>query len=90
LAVGGFLGKDIVPTKTLGIIFVIIMGIILVISAFFVFSTYISPYLPGNSGIGADPDALRFLSWLYTPRVAGTILVVGVGIVACWILIKSK
>lgn len=88
MALTGFLGKDVFPTKVIAWTFLIILGLIFVISALFVFSNYYNNYLPGN--VGGDSGISTFLHWLYSPRVAGALLVVGVGAVAVWILVKSK
>lgn len=93
MALGGFIGKDAFPTKAIGITFLIILGIIFVITGFFVFSAYITPYLPGFTNLAGNPGhpaILQALSWLYSPRVAGALLLLGVGAVVSWILIKAK
>ena len=90
MALVGFLGKDVMPTKAIGITFVIIMAVIFVISAIFVFSSYYSPYLPWNSGEGANPDALHVVGWIFSPSVGGAILLLGISAVVAWILVKAK
>jgi len=91
LALNGFLGKDMgFPGKYMGVVFVGILGVVFFISALFVFSSYFSPYLPWSYGAGGNPDALVFLSWLYSPRIAGALLLLGLGGVVSWILVKAK
>ncbi len=92
LALGGFLGKDAFP-KGIGKIFMWVLLAIFIITAFFVFSAYVTPYLPGFSNLPGNPGSpaiLRMLSWLYSPQVAGALLVLGVGAVVSWYLIKAK
>lgn len=84
LALGGFLQKDL-PTKGIGIAFLIILAIVFVVSAIFVFAHYYTPYLPGGENATSG-----LLSWLYSPKVAGALLIIGVGAIAVWVLIKSK
>ncbi len=89
LLVIGFMGKDAVNifTKPIGIIFLIVFGLVFVVSIFSVFSNY----LPGpNYGNGVNETALYFTDWLYTPSIWGAIVLVVVGIIVSWILIKAK
>lgn len=92
MALSGFFTKDF-PSKAVGITFVVILAVIFVVSAFFVFFNYIGPYTPGavNSvGNPGNPAILSALSWVYSPKVAGALLLIGIGAVASWILVKSK
>jgi hypothetical protein len=92
MALSGFFTKDF-PSKSIGMTFVVILALIFIISAFFVFFNYIGPYMPGavNSvGNPGNPSILGALSWLYSPRVAGALLLIGIGAVASWILVKGK
>jgi hypothetical protein len=43
--------------------------------------------LSGNPG---NPLLLRFFNWLYSAKVMGALLLLGVGILVSWILVKSK
>lgn len=91
MALTGFVGKDLIPlNKGIGIAFIILLALIFIASAFFVFAPYIHPYLPGTSGIGGNPDVLRLTDWLYSPTVAGAILLIGVSAVVAWILVRGK
>jgi hypothetical protein len=92
LALSGFLGKDVgLPGKAIGIVFIVIMAVIFVISAFFVFAPYFSPYLPWNSGAGAtNSDALLIARWIGSPQIIGAILLLGISAVVAWILVKAK
>ncbi len=88
----GFVGKDAdFMKKGIGIAAVIILGLIFLVSAFFVFSDFFISYLPGPGyGYDADPKALYFTDWLYSPRVFGAILLLGVSALVAWVLFKSK
>ncbi len=86
----GFVGKPIEGmTKGMGGFFVIVLIIIFLVSGFVVFSEFIKPYLPGSSGVGADPELFRISREIFEGRVFGAILLLGVGIGVLWILVKS-
>lgn len=70
--------------------FAIAILIVFVITFFFIFSSYIGPYLPGGNSVGADPNALRLLDWIYAPRVAGAIVLIVVSGFAAWFLVHVK
>ena len=91
LAITGFIGKDLnFMNKGIGIAAVIILALIFVISAFFVFSNIISSYLPGPSyGNGADPQLIFFLDWIYSPRIIGAILLVVISAIVSWVLVRK-
>lgn len=87
----GFVGKDLAGmNKTVGMVFLVLLGLAFIISAFFVFSHYFAPYLPGNLGSGGNRDANRFLDWLYSPRIAGAVLLLAISAAVSWVLIKAK
>jgi len=92
LAILGFIGEPAESlTKGVGIAFIILLGLVFLISAFFVFSDIIIKYLPGPSfGMNANPNATFFLSWLYSPRVVGAAILIAVSAVVSWILAKAK
>jgi len=75
--------------KTLGMISVVLLAIVLAVSAYFAFSGYISPYLPGSSSAGANPEVLQFTSWIYSSRVAGAILLMVAAAIVSWVLVKT-
>lgn len=92
LAITGFIGE---PTKFMnkgiGIVFVIILAIVFLLSGFFIFSNLIVGYLPGPMfGYNVNPDTLPFLDWLYSPRIAGALLLIITSAVVSWILVKAK
>jgi len=91
LLVTGFVGKDMdFIAKPVGIIFVIFLGVVFIVSAYLIFSHLIIGYLPGPwFGTGTDPAATQALSWLYSPRVAGAILLVIIAALASWVLVKK-
>ena len=92
LMITGLVGKSTeFMSKGIGVVFVIILGLVFLISAFFVFSHILAGYLPGpNFGYKADPQAIFYLSWLYSPIVLGAILLVIISAVVTWVLVKAK
>lgn len=92
LAVVAFIGKPVENmNKGLGVAFIVILILAFLISAIFVFSDYISPYLPWSQGYGAggNQDVLGLLDWIFSPRVFGAILLLIVSAVVSWILVKA-
>ena len=86
----GFVGKDLIfMNKGIGIAFVVLLLIAFVVSIFFVFSSYLGPYLPFSSGAGGSSGGLAFANWLYSPRVAGAILLLAISFVVSWFLVKG-
>ncbi len=92
LALVGFIGKPIdFLNKWIGIVSVVILAIIFLISAFFIFSNLIIGYLPGPSfGYNADSTVLPAFAFLYSPRVGGAILLIITSAIVSWILFKTK
>tara|TARA_Y100000034_G_scaffold103395_1_gene128899 strand:+ start:1361 stop:1879 length:519 start_codon:yes stop_codon:yes gene_type:complete len=92
LALMGFLGKDMnFASKGAGVVFIVLLGIVFLFSAFSVYSNTLVNYLPGPGfGAGGDEGVLFFLDWLYSPRVLGTVILVLVSAVASWVLVKGK
>jgi hypothetical protein len=87
LAVVAFIGEPLKDMhKGLGIAFVIILILAFLVSAIFVFSDYIAPYLPWNYPAGGGSV---LADWLYSPRVFGAILLLIVSAVVSWILVKA-
>ncbi|MEK6854967.1 MAG: hypothetical protein AABX73_01980 [Nanoarchaeota archaeon] len=88
----GLVGKPVeFMHKGIGIVFVVILGIVFLVSAFFVFSDLIIRYIPGPGyGFNADPKTLFFFDWLYSPRVLGAVLLIVVSALTSWILVKGK
>ncbi len=90
LMMSGFAGEHLKSwNKGIGILFIILVIVMFLISAVFVFSEYFTPYLPGSSGAGANPDVLRFTDWVYSPRVSGAILLIIVSALVSWVLVKG-
>ncbi len=86
----GFVGKDLASwNKGIGITFVVILLAVFVISGVFVFSDVLSPYLPGSSGYGGNPNVLRFTDWLYSPRILGALFLLGISAVVTWVLVSA-
>ncbi|MBI2632421.1 hypothetical protein HYW75_05435 [Candidatus Pacearchaeota archaeon] len=92
LAVVAFIGKPIENmNKGLGIAFVVILILAFVVSAIFVFSDYIGPYLPWSQGYGSggNQNVLGVLDWIFSPRVFGAILLLIVSALVSWVLVKA-
>lgn len=90
MALTGFVGGMDGFNKGAGKGFAIAMLVVFLVVFFVVFSSYIGPYLPGSNGAGADAEAFKFLSWLYSGRVAGAIILIVVSAVVAWVLVKAK
>jgi len=92
LLVTGFVGKPIeFANKGIGLAFLIILGLVFLISGYVIFSDIISPYLPGPGfGTGENVQATAALDWLYSPRIAGAILLVLISAAVAWVLVKAK
>jgi hypothetical protein len=92
LVLVGFIGKPAeILTKGIGIVFVIFLGIVFLVSGFFIYSNVLVNYLPGPGfGTGSNTDATMFLDWIYTPRVGGAILLVIISAAVSWVLVKAK
>lgn len=88
----GFVGKPLEKfPKGIGITFVVLLFILFIVSGLAVFSSSIVPYLPGNLGYeGGNPSAIQFFDWLYTPKVAGAVLLIIISALVSWVLVKAK
>lgn len=76
----GFVGKPVEGmTKGIGIVFILALIVVFLISGFIVFSDVIAPYLPG--GIRAEG--------IYSSRVVGALLLVGITAIVSWVLVRS-
>jgi hypothetical protein len=83
----GFIGKSMENwNKGIGIAFIILLLVGFLVSALFVFSSSFSPYLPG----GTEAKGSSFISWLYSSRVAGAILLLVISALVSWVLVKAK
>ncbi len=86
----GFIGdKDDALKKGIGRMFVFALLLVFLVAAFFVFSSLISPYLPGGNGRGADPSLLRFTSWFFESKTAGAFWLIAVSAFVSWILVSA-
>ena len=91
LLLAGIFGKDLAfMNKGMGIIFVIILFVVFIVTAFVVFSSSITPYLPGGNPAGADPNVSLFSDWLFSSRVGGAVLLLIVSALVAWVLVKFK
>jgi len=70
-----------------GVVVVIATLIIFLVSAFFLFSHQMAQYLPGATG--GNADFKNIVNWLYSSRVWGAILLIVIGGIVSWILVRS-
>jgi len=92
LVLTGFVGKGAdFMGKGIGIVFVLILGIVFIVSLFFVFSDSIAKYIPGPSyGFGADENILNIADFFLSARVLGAVLLLIVSGLVAWVLVKMK
>jgi hypothetical protein len=92
LLMTGFIGKPVeFMNKGVGVAFVIILGLVFIVSGFFIFSDIIISYLPGPAfGSGENFEATILLDWLYSPRIAGAILLIAISAIVSWVLVRAK
>ncbi|MAG24056.1 hypothetical protein CMI47_00620 [Candidatus Pacearchaeota archaeon] len=77
--------------KGAGVVFVILLGIVFIVSAFVVFNDTLLSYIPGPGyGEGASEGALFFADWLFSSRVLGAIVLVIASAIVAWVLVKAK
>ena len=88
LAFTGFIGGMKEWESGIGKGMIVIMLLIFLVSAFLVFSSSITPYLPGGSGGNTDVSA--FFNWVYSSNVAGAIILLAVAGLVSWILVSAK
>ena len=85
-----FIGKADIIGKGFGWVFVVLLIIIFLVSGIKVFSSTISPYLPGASETNtADPNLLNFFDWIYSPQVSGAFLLILSAVLVSWLLTKK-
>lgn len=91
MAMLGFIGKPMeFMTKPIGIAFAIILALVFLVSGFLIYSNVLIAYLPGPGfGTGGNIESVVFLDWLYSPRVVGAILLIGLSALVSWILVKK-
>lgn len=91
LLLAGLFGKDVAfMGRGMGIIFIVILFIVFIVTAFVSFSGNIAPYIPGGDSGAADPNVMLFTDWLFTGRVGGAILLLIVSALVAWVLVKVK
>jgi hypothetical protein len=91
IALLAFVGKTDGMAKGIQVTVLVIAGLVFIISAFIVFSDVLVPYLPGSGfGDGGTPRAIGFFDWLYSSRIAGAILLIVLGGLVAWVLVKGK
>jgi hypothetical protein len=87
LLITGIIGKPMeFMNKGIGITFFIVIILILIISAFVVFSNVIGPYLPWNS---STPSSSQVTSVIYSSRVVGAVILIAVSALVAFILTKK-
>jgi hypothetical protein len=80
-----FVGEDAdFIKKGVGVTFILSLIIVFLVTAFGIYSSVISPFLPGDGSISG------FTDWLYSSRVAGAIALIVVSALVAWVLVKVK
>lgn len=92
LMITGFVGKPAeFLNKGIGIAFVIILALVFLFSGFIIFSSLIVGYLPGHQfGFNVNPETIVLLDWLYSPRIAGALLLIGISALVSWVLVRQE
>jgi len=70
--------------------FIVVLGIIFLISAINVFHPILAPYLPGASDSGGEDTLLSLKHFVYSSRFLGAALLLIIGALASWIITKGK
>jgi len=91
LATTGLIGKPAEGLlKGISWVFVIGMGVVFLVSFFFVFSGGLASYLPGPGfGQDLDPQATSILLFLYSPNVFGAVVLILISAVVAWVLVRD-
>ncbi|MDP4039200.1 MAG: hypothetical protein Q8P57_01310 [Candidatus Pacearchaeota archaeon] len=85
-----FLGKGEIAGKGIGWVFIVLMFFVFIGVGFKIFAGGFAPYLPGYFyGYEGNPALLGFTDWLYSPRIAGAIILLVVGGIVSWFLVKK-
>jgi len=78
--------------KGIAWVFVVLLIIVFVVSGVKVFSNSLAPYLPSATYEDVsygDPTLVNFFSWVYSPRVKGFFLLIGVAALVTWLLVRK-
>jgi len=90
LLIIGFAGKPMdFMTKGIGIAFFVVLIIIFLVSAYFVFSHVVGPYMPWSTHTGISSDGARVTGWIYSSRVVGAVVLIVISAIVAWILTKK-
>lgn len=93
MALVGFMGKtEAVMGKGVAWIFVVLLILVFLVSGIKVFSNSLAPYWPTatyEDVSAGDPGLVGFFSWLYSPRVKGFFLLIGVAAFTTWVLVRK-
>lgn len=91
MAMLGFIGKPMeFMAKPVGIAFAVALALVFLVSGFLIYSTVLIAYLPGPGfGTSGNVETVVFLDWLYSPRVVGAMLLIGLSALVSWILVKK-
>jgi len=85
LIVLGMVGEE---TKSLhrglGVAFLVLLVIVFLVAGLNVFSENLAPYLPGSGAIRGG-----FVDWLYSPRIIGAVLLLGISAIVSWVLVRE-
>jgi len=91
LVLAGFIGRGDLVGKGAGWFFILLVIALFVISGIKLFATTFASYLPGPTyGFGGNTNIIYFTDWIYSSRVLGAALLLGVAAIVSWILVKTK
>ena len=88
-----FVGEpDKKVNKGIGVIVLVVLGIVFIGSAFFVFSEAFAHFVPTSPvyGRGMEPEAVEVMNWIYSPPIFGTLMLIGLSAVVIWVLFRKK
>ena len=70
-------------------LFVVLLGIVFIVSLFVVYNDILYNYLPGTSDAGLDSVGISIKNWLWSMKTVGTIVLIGLSALAAWILTRE-
>ncbi len=82
-----FLKGDFSKMKWLGIVFIVLLALVFILSAFKVFN--LEPYLPGQSEAGGSSILLDFKHWILEDAVLGAILLIIIAGIVVWVVLRK-
>ena len=85
---------DILTLKSLNIKerfdrFLVLLGVVFVVSFFVVYNDALYNYLPGTSDSGLDGVGKDFKDWLWSAKTVGTFILIVLAGLASWVLTRK-